>query len=123
MDTLKIGLSSTTTVTVPSPNGGAGVKRELQTLIDSYRDIHNNLIIHITGNNKKSFSLEFENKTKTDYETLEAYCNTPVFYYVEITNGTRDIINGYYYLTINNISQTAITQDFLYNFSIDFKEK
>jgi len=123
MDQLKIGVSSSSLVVVPNPSGENGIQRNVNTLIESYRDINNNLIVHITNSNKKSFVLEFVNKNKTDYEILEAYCNTPFYYFCSIDNGTRTIINGYYYLTILDINQVATTQNFLYNFKIDFQEK
>lgn len=123
MDQLKIGINSSSLTILPSPVGIEGIKRSINTIIDTYRDMNNNLNVYITGNKKIEFNLKFQNKTKANFEQIEAYCNTPMYYYVSIDNGTRTIISGYYNLIINNIEQTAITSDFLYNFNVDFYER
>lgn len=118
---LRIGATAGTVSDMPHPNSNP-----IPTNRNNYNEVvetqSGERIMNYTRKQKIDYSLQFDKKTKADYDTLKAFCNVPVAYYVIIQNntGTTQIADGYYYLILAQENHNVKTDIFRYNFVIEF---
>lgn len=121
--TLKIGLTSASLTTMPAPSGRPGVPRSYDIIRDDLQTVLNERLATYTGVEKEELVLSFEHKSKTDFETLKAYCNVAIEYYVELaeSDGTKHF-DGFAYLTMDDVDIDGRVEPFLFNFTIKIHE-
>jgi hypothetical protein len=91
--------------------------------VQKKRTVTGELRVNYIGQVKRSFGLEFQNKTKTTKDAIEQYCDVPEFYYVILEDGNGvKLIDGFCFLTMTNINPVGIGQDIRYNFSVVIDE-
>lgn len=98
---LSIGLTSGSLTALSAPTSREEIKRVRDVTSALQTDLHNNRYLRFTGAEKVDFSVRFEWKNKSDFDTIYAYCNTPQYYWVRLEDSTNTYIDGYYYLTVD----------------------
>lgn len=120
---LLIGSTSTTTVTMPTPDGEKGISETNQVIETIKTSVTGDVNITITGRAKRPFSLQFSNKKPADVAVFNTFINNPQFYWVEVSDGALKLITGWYYVRCKSWTYQAVTNNFLRDFTIDFIAK
>lgn len=120
--TLKIGLTSGNLTLVPCPTIPSPFPVTLDIIRDDYDTVLNERLVTYTGVETEELTLNWQGATKEQYETLKAYCNVAMEYYVELAeaDGTKHF-DGFAYLTMDSY-QVGVYEPFRFNFSITIHE-
>lgn len=124
MAKFKIGLTSGTLIDMTNPDGKTGVDVSFRRNKTERNATTGERNVTYAGTTKEDFSLQFTNKTKTQFDTIAGYCNTPIEYWVQIIsdNGSVKYFDGWAYLELEQVKKRAETDDFNHDFTVNVKQ-
>lgn len=121
---LQIGTTSGTVASMPYPNSDP-IPLEKNSFLKIQETQSGDKIFEFIKKKKIDYSLTFIDKVKADYETLKAFCDVPIFYYVVVQNSdTSDkLLDDFYYLQLDPESINVNSDTYRRNFTINLIAK
>lgn len=109
---IRIGLNSSSLVTLKALEGGQSVQKESQIFLQKKRATSGALHVSGTGRRAEIYTITFDKLEKAEVDELLSYCSPFTFfqYYVELSNENEIIFEGLAYLE-------APSQDFEYYYT------
>ena len=123
MAALSIGLTSSPLTVLPAPTSNTNIKEISSVRRIMRQSISNEVFVTYTGKNKRMYTLEFEFKSKAEYDTVIQFCNTPFKYWVKLEDASNTVFEGWFVLvTESNSILTRGDNAFKNFFSVDLIE-
>lgn len=122
MSLLKIGTTSTNLISMPAPTAMESAQIEYSLSVVDKMTTQGDRNVAFAGKEKRTWTLTFEELTRTEFNTLKGYClpAVPYQYWVQYqdTLGDDPIINGYCYLRVEGAEVPNYGNEFYRNLEL-----
>jgi hypothetical protein len=119
---LSIGLNSSSLTAFIKPASVKTLNVSYNDRIEKKQTLNNQLIVRITGHNRKSFKANWVSLNKTQRDSLISYCNGTLPLWVRLEDDTATVYDAFTYVLLDSESVTTNTNNFLYDLTISFEQ-
>jgi hypothetical protein len=119
---LSIGLNSSSLTPFTKPASVKTLNISYNDRIEKKQTLNNQLIVRITGHNRKSFKANWVSLSKSQRDTIIAYCNGTLPLWVRLEDDFAIVYNAFSYVLLDSETVTTNTNSFLYDLTINFEQ-
>jgi len=119
---LRIGLSSGSLTSLQTPSATKVLKMDYINSIEELKTINNQIVVRLTAHNRRQFTVNWNNITKAQLDTILAYCNGTRPLWVRLEDDATILYDAMSYVIADDFDTITNTGTFYYDLSIQIKQ-